>query len=209
MRTVSTEEPSTFFLDERERLILARKDTLIVERGEVTPVRIPAQDKPKAIEEIPSALAMSSGLRLVADRKGKQVLRFAPNGTFMNKFIGVDAERLAINQLDDVAMIDRETKSVVIVDRDGKMLGKIAQKGTGYELDNPIDLTYDAFGHIYVLDRGKASVFVFGPRNRLLTTITIPEKSPGAFSRAAAFGLDRAGRIYIYDDRAQTIQVYQ
>jgi TolA-binding protein len=209
VRTVSTEGPSTFFLDERGRLILARKDTLIVERGEVTPVRIPAQDKPKAIEEIPSALAMSSGMRLVADRKGKQVLRFAPNGTFVNKFIGVDAERLALNHLDDVAMIDRETKSVVMVDRDGKMLGKIARKGTGYELDNPIDLTYDAFGHIYVLDRGKASVFVFGPRNRLLTTITIPEKSPGVFSRAAAFGLDRAGRIYIYDDRAQTIQVYQ
>jgi TolA-binding protein len=209
VRTVSSEEPSTFFLDERGRLILARKDTLIVERGEVTPVRIPMQDKPKAIEDIPSALAMSGGMRLVADRKGKQVLRFAPNGTFMNKFIGVDAERLAINQLDDVAMIDRETKSVVIVDRDGKMLGKIAQKGTGYEFDNPIDVTYDAFGQIYVLDRGKASVFVFGPRNRLLTTITIPEKSPGAFPRASAFGLDRAGRIYIYDDRAQTIQVYQ
>jgi TolA-binding protein len=209
VRTVSSEEPSAFFLDERGRLITARKDTLIVERGEVTPVRIPTQDKPKAIEEIPSALALSSGMRLVADRKGKQVLRLAPNGMFMNKFAGVDAERLTLNHLDDVAMIDRETKSIVIVDRDGRVLGKIAQKGTGYELDNPVDLTYDAFGHIYVLDRGRASVFVFGPRNRLLTTITIPEKSPGAFPRASAFALDRAGRIYIYDDRAQTIQVYQ
>jgi hypothetical protein len=209
VRTASAEEPSTFFLDERGRLVTARKDTLVVERGEVTPVRIPQQDKPKAIEEIPSALAMSSGMRLVADKKGKQVLRFAPNGTFMNRFAGVDAERLALNHLDDVAMIDRETKSVVIVDRDGRALGRIAQKGTGYEFDNPIDLTYDAFGHIYVLDRGRASVFVFGPRNRLLTTITIPEKTPGAFQRASAFALDRAGRIYIYDDRAQTIQVYQ
>jgi len=65
------------------------------------------------------------------------------------------------------------------------------------------------FNHIYVLDRGRASIFVFGPRNRLLTTVTIPEKAPGAFQKAEAFALDAAGRIYIYDDRAQTIQVYQ
>ena len=49
----------------------------------------------------------------------------------------------------------------------------------------------------------------FGPRNNLLTTITIPEKSPGAFTKADAFALDKAGRLYIYDDKAQSIQVYQ
>jgi len=145
----------------------------------------------------------------MSDRKGKQVIRLTPTGAFVGKFAGVDAERIALNHLDDVAMIDRETKSVVIVDRDGKALGKIPQKGTGYEFDNPVDLTFDAFGNLYVLDRGRASVFVFGPKNRLVTTVTIPEKSPGAFPRASAFALDKAGRLYIFDDRAQAIQVYQ
>ncbi|MFI5179657.1 MAG: hypothetical protein ACHQO8_13890, partial [Vicinamibacterales bacterium] len=98
---------------------------------------------------------------------------------------------------------------VQIFDRDGKPLGKILQKGTGYEFDNPVDLTFDAFGHLYVLDRGKSSVFIFGAKNRLITTVTMPEKSPGMFSKAMAFALDRAGRMYIFDDRAQTIQVYQ
>ena len=60
--------------------------------------------------------------RLIADKKGKQVLRFAPNGTFVGKFAGIEAGRLALNHLDDVAMIDREKKSVVIFDRDGKRL---------------------------------------------------------------------------------------
>jgi TolA-binding protein len=209
LRTATSEEPSAFFLDERQRLVTARKDTLVAERGEVTRISMPTPDKPKAIEEIPSVVVMSNGSRLIADRKGKQVLRFAANGTFVNKFAGVDAERLALSQLDDVAMIDRDKKTVIVADRDGKTLGTIPQKGTGYELDNPVDLAYDAFGHIYVLDRGRSSVFVFGPRYRLLTAITIPEKSPGAFQKAVAFALDRAGRMYIYDDRAQAIQVYQ
>jgi len=209
VRTIAAEEPSAFFVDERGRIVIARKDRLAAERGEATPVAVPQDNKQRPVEEIPSALALSNGARLVADHKGKQVIKVSPSGAYVGKFVGVDAERLALNRLDDVAMIDKDSKSVVVVDRDGKSLSKIPQKGTGYEFDNPIDLTFDAFNHIYVLDRGRASIFVFGPRNRLLTTVTIPEKSPGAFPRAAAFALDAAGRVYIYDDRAQTIQVYQ
>jgi hypothetical protein len=210
LRTVSMEEPSTFFVDERDRVVAVRKDRLIVERGDAQPLTVPQADgKVRAVEDIPAAAAMSAGSRLIADHKGKQVIKVSATGAYVGKFLGVDAERLAVNQLDEVAIIDRETKSVVIVDRDGKTLSKIAQKGTGYEFDNPIDVAFDAFNHIYVLDRGKASIFVFGPRNRLLTTVTIPEKAPGAFPRAAAFALDTAARIYVYDDRAQAIQVYQ
>jgi TolA-binding protein len=210
VRTIAVEEPSAFFVDERGRVTTVRKDRLTIERGETTPLAVPQPDgKLRPVEEIPSAAAMASGARLVADHKGKQVIKVSPSGAYVGKFIGVDAERLALNRLDDVAMIDKDTKSIVVVDREGKALTKIPQKGTGYEFDNPIDLTFDIFNHIYVLDRGRASVFVFGPRNRLLTTVTIPEKSPGAFQRAAAFALDAAGRIYIYDDRAQAIQVYQ
>ena len=210
LRTVSAEEPSSFFVDERGRLVIARKDRLTVERGESTPLAVPQPDgKSRAVEEIPSAVAMTGGTRLVADHKGKQVIKVSASGAYLAKFLGVDAERLALNHLDDVAMIDKETKSVVVVDRDGKPLAKIPQKGPGYEFDNPVDLSFDAFNHIYVLDRGRASIFVFGPHNKLLATVTTPEKSPGAFPRAAAFTLDAAGRIYVYDDRAQGIQVYQ
>jgi hypothetical protein len=60
-----------------------------------------------------------------------------------------------------------------------------------------------------VLDRGKASVVVFGAKNRFVTSITIPEKSPGAFTRAAALTVDPVGRLYIFDERAKRIQVYQ
>jgi TolA-binding protein len=210
VRTVAAEEPSAFFVDERGRLVIARKDRLTVERGESTPLAIPQPDgKLRAVEEIPSAVAMTNGARLVADHKGKQVIKVSPSGAYEKKFLGVDAERLALNHLDDVAMIDKETKSVVVVDRDGKAIGKIPQKGSGYEFDNPVDLSFDAFNHIYVLDRGRASIFVFGPKNKLLATVSAAEKSPGAFPRAAAFALDPAGRIYVYDDRAQGIQVYQ
>jgi len=209
-RTVAADDPSAFFIDERGRVVVARRDLLIAERAESTPIRTSEQDgKVRQVEEIPSAAALSTGDRLVVDHKGKAVIRITPTGSYAGKFAAIDAEKLAINRLDDVAVIDRESKSVAVFDRDGKALTRIPQKGPGYELDHPVDVQFDPFGHLYVLDRGRASMFVFGARNKLMTTVTIPEKSPGAFQKAAAFALDRAGRLYIFDERAQTIQVYQ
>jgi DNA-binding beta-propeller fold protein YncE len=137
------------------------------------------------------------------------VVRFSPTGKFVSTFSNVNAERLAVSRLEDVAMLDRESKGVVVTDRDGKTIGKILAKGTGYELNNPIDVAFDPLGNLYVLDRGKSSILVFGPKNRLVTTISFPEKDPGAFSKPQAFGVDAAGRLYVFDERSQRIQVYQ
>jgi TolA-binding protein len=211
-RTVAAVEPSAFFVDERGRVVFARRDVLSVEAGETATLAIPPSSpggKARLVEEIPSAVARSDGERLIVDRKGKAVIRVSPAGKVDGTFATVNAERLAINWLDDVAMIDRDSKGIVMVDRDAKALAKIPAKGTGYEFDNPIDLAFDALGHLYVLDRGKASIFVFGPKGRLITTITIPEKEPGAFQKAEAFSVDAAGRLYVFDDRSQRLQVYQ
>jgi transcription elongation factor len=116
---------------------------------------------------------------------------------------------MAVNRLDDVALIDKDSKAVTIVDRDAKPLVKIQAKGSNYQLDEPVDLTFDQLGHVYLLDRGKASVLVFTAKGRLITTFTIAEKAPGAFTRARALGLDAAGRMFIFDERAKRIQVYQ
>ena len=212
IKTVPVEEPSAFFVDERGRLAMVRKDVVITEGAEATTIVLPAAagGKPRQVEEIPSIVMLSNGDRLIADRKGKMVLRFSPAGKFLRNFAtGLNPERLAVNRWDDVAMLDKDSKSVVVVDREGKPLAKIPAKGTGYELDNPIDVAFDPFGDLYVLDRGKPSVHVFSPKYRLLTTMTMPEKDPGAFQKPQAFALDAAGRIYLFDDRSQRIQVYQ
>ena len=98
---------------------------------------------------------------------------------------------------------------VSVLDRDGKAVGKIATKGTGYELNEPTDVAFDALGHLNVLDRGRSAVYVFGPKSKLVSTLTVPDRSPGALNRAEAMGVDAAGRLYVFDDRSHRIQVYQ
>lgn len=208
--SVAAVEPSAFFLDEKNRVIVARGGSLVADRGETLSLAVPNPDgRPRPLEDIPAALTTPRGDRLVADGKAKIVIRVSPDGKYLGLFTSTPAARMATNVLDDIAMLDKGSKSISIADRDGKILGKIPDKGTGYEFGDPIDITYDSIGHLYVLDRARASVFVFSPKNKFVASATIPEKTPGAFMRPAAFGLDPAGRLYIFDERAKRIQVYQ
>ena len=145
----------------------------------------------------------------VADRKAKVVVRVSPAGKFVANFATVNAERLASNAFDDVAMIDRDSKSVVIVDRDGRTLARIPQKGPAWQFDDPADLAFDALGHLYVLDGRHAAIHVFAPNQRLVTTITSPVRQPGSIQRPRALAIDSAGRLYVFDESSRRIQVYQ
>jgi TolA-binding protein len=210
--SIGSQNPSAFFIDQTGKLFTIRDGLLLAEKGESISISVPqpAPKPPKKVEEIAAALAFSSGQRLLIDKKEKTVIKVAANGEYLSAFLtGINTERMAVNRLDDVALIDRDSKGITIVDRDAKPLVKILSKGSNYQIDDPVDVTFDQLGHLYVLDRGKASVLVFTPKGKLITTFTIPEKSPGAFTKARAMGLDPAGRLFIFDEKVKRIQVYQ
>jgi outer membrane protein assembly factor BamD (BamD/ComL family) len=189
VKTVTAQDPSAFFVDERGRVITVRRDVLSADNGEAAAISVPEKDgKIRQAEEMPSVLALMNGDRLIADAKGKNVIRVSIAGKFIRNFAAINASRLIMNTLEDVAMIDRDSKGIVITDREGKQLNKILPKGTGYELDNPVDIGYDRFGHLYVLDRGKPAIHVFNSKYKLIASITVPEKDPGAFPKPQAFG---------------------
>jgi outer membrane protein assembly factor BamD (BamD/ComL family) len=203
--TTNALDATAFFIDEANRVIVAKAGSLMGDRVETLYLSGPT----KPIEEVGSVVATGGGDRLVIDARTSSILRFAANGRYIGSFGSGPATRLAVNAVDDVAILDRNGKAVSVVDREGRPLARLQAKGTGYDFQEPVDVAFDALGHLYVLDRGKASIFVFGPRQRLLTTLTIPQNSPGAFTRAVAFGVDPAGRLMVYDERAKRIQVYQ
>jgi TolA-binding protein len=208
--SVAGQDVSAFFVDEKNRIVIARNSQLIADKGETVNLIVPTQSGiPRALEEIPAVVATSKGDRLVSDPKGKTVLRLGADGKYQAIFSSTYFNRLYVTPLDEIAMLDKNTKSITTTDRDGKVLSKLPAKGQGYELDDPVDIAFDVLGHMYVLDRGKNSVVVFGAKNKFVANVTMPEKSTGAFTRAAALAVDPAGRLFIFDERAKRIQVYQ
>jgi TolA-binding protein len=221
--------PRGLLLDPGGRLVVIEGSALRPQAGPPILLSIPQTGKPpRPLDKIDAAVSISSGDWLVMDEDEKVVNRFDRTGRHLGPFATARVSRLAINEFDEVAGIDRETKSIVIFDPSGKLLARIPAKGTGYAIADPEDLTFDALGHLFVLDR--AGVYVFDPKRAsraaqtpaasgrtaaplaptapLVTSFTQPESSPGAIRRATAFALDSAGRMYVADDRAEKIQLY-
>jgi outer membrane protein assembly factor BamD (BamD/ComL family) len=165
----------------------------------------------RVLSSVSSGVLTSRGDILVTDTNAKNIGRFSSSGTYIGPFAAVFPERLAIDATDRIASIDQDGSGVSIFDHDGQARPKIPARGLGYGFGRPVDIAFDALGHAYVLDRDNATVWVFAvsPQPKLLTGFSVPPKSPGVFRRAVCFALDSAGRLYIYDEDAERIQVYQ
>jgi len=210
VREVASDDPSAFFVDERGRIAVARGQVLHSEGGEPVLIQAPEPNgRFHLVDQMPSVLVLSSGERIVSDRRGEAVIRLTPDGQYVSTFARINTDRMAISRMEDIAIVDRGSRDISIFDRDGTALGKIPGRGTGYQFDNPVDLAFDPLGHLFVADRGRSSIYVFGPGQRLLTTITAPGREAGALQRPRAIAIDGAGRLYVFDDESQRIQVYQ
>lgn len=170
---------------------------------------VPQGNASRLLEDAVAAVNLRNGEWLVTSDDDRGIERFSSAGKFIAVASPGRFARLALDEFDRLAALDQDGKTVKLYDETAKLIGSISQKGAGYELRNPVDLAFDSFGHLYVLERN--AVFVFAPFQKpvaLIRTYTEPEKSPGAFPRATALAIDETGRLFIADERAERIRVY-
>ncbi len=180
-------------------------------------LRIPdPPDKKKAVDD-PSGLIQNWKREwLVADRGAKAIWVFDEKGEYLRAFLSATAniapDRLAANAFDEVAVLDGDRKMVTILDREGRAVRAIDPQA--HRFDRPVDLAFDPLGHLYVLDRGRGEVVVFpaqwvGQPRPIAVFTTPPERDPGAFRRAVALAIGARGQLFMFDEGARRIQVYQ
>ena len=142
------------------RIVFARQATLLAEKARDdrdhraaagAEAAAPGRGDPVGRRPCPPGSGSSSTRKrrtVIRVRSQRQLPRATSSPT-------INTDRLAINALDDVAILDKDSKAITIVDRDGKLLSKVLPKGANYQFDEPVDLVFDQLGHLYVLDRGK------------------------------------------------------
>ena len=219
-------KPRGLVLDRSGRPVVIEGGSLRPASGAALALVVPRPNgTPAPLTRISSAAQLSTGDWLVSDEGERGILKFSSTGTFSGVFAPGRIVRLAVSPVDEVAAIDRDQKAVVVFDALGKALARVPLKTTTYEFQNPEDVTFDVFGHLYLLDRTAIAVFSPFPDAlpaspdapgtaapppstfRLLTLYTEP--APGALRRATALAVDHAGVLYVYDERAQRILVYR
>jgi TolA-binding protein/DNA-binding beta-propeller fold protein YncE len=212
-RSVGSGEARGIAIDSVGKVVLVQKAVMQQEGPTGQPatlltLTIPSGSGPASVlDEMAAVGVLSTGERVVADRDRRGVFRFDPAGKFVGPFAAVRANRLAVGPGDLVALLDRDAKAISVFDRGGKPATRLQPRGAGYELKDPVDIAYDSMGHLYVLE--KAIVAVFAPDGHLVTAFSAPDRNAGGFKDASALALDDAGRLYIYDESAEKVLVYQ
>jgi TolA-binding protein len=210
VRTIAVQDPLAIFLSASGRVLSIHEEGGLREEGKpaivLSTTTSDGKLKPLKLE---AGISLSNGDLLVADRDLKAMLRFSSDGKPKGEFARqMSVRRLAVSELDEIAALDTDAKTVTLLSRDGKVVTRIPERGTGYQLRQPIDVAFDRFGHVYVLDRGGVLVFSQqGPR--LVATFAPPEKAPGAFGSPEALALDSAARLFVFDGRTDAVQVYR
>lgn len=212
-RSVGTGEARGIAIDPSGKVVLVQKAVLQQEVGAGQPAQLITLTIPSSgaqasvLDEMAAVGVLSTGERVVADRDRRGVFRFDPAGKFVGPFAAIRANRIAVGPGDLVALLDRDARAISVLDRAGKPAMKLQPRGAGYEMKDPSDLAFDSMGHLYVLER--AVVAVFAPDGHLVTTFSSSDKSAGGFRSASSIALDDAGRLYVYDESAERVQVYQ
>lgn len=202
-------QPRGLTLDAEGRALVITERGLMRARAQLVTLRAGDAATGRPLEELAAVGVLSNGDIIAADRRTRAIHRFDADGQPRGAFAALNASRLAVNERDDIAAIERDGKSIVLLDAAGTIVRRIPPRGEGYTLGEPADVAIDAIGHIYVLDRDQASVFVFTKDGRVLATLRSPEAGEAAFRQPSAIALDPAGRLYIHDERQRTVVIYQ
>jgi TolA-binding protein len=230
----AAQRPMFLTLDRFHRVFVVAEEQLRGAAGNpIALLRPRTEGEPQPLGEVEGAVQLSTGDWLVADRDTRAVHKYSPTGEYTGIWTEARLSRLAVTAVDRVAGLDRDEKAIVFFNATGKEIDRLPLRGANYRFENPIDLTFDVFGHLFVLDREAVAVFTPHPPGpgaapapaaaaapargapppsayRLLTTYADPgEKTPTGFRRATAFAVDPSGVLYLADDRLQRIRVYR
>jgi TolA-binding protein len=157
---------------------------------------------PEPLENLTAAAFTPGGSLLVADEKRKRVFRFDRDG----KYVGVfpdnrerEVTRIVVDGEGAIVLLDRDAKTIQVVDDSGRLLRSLGPRGTGFELRKPADVAVDPLRNLYVADE-EGGVYVFSPQGQLLTVLAREE-----LRKPRALTLDPNGALLVYDDRLQKV----
>jgi hypothetical protein len=172
-------------------------------------VVVPLRSGTQVVDDVAAACVLKNGEMLVANKKTRAIQRFSADGQFVSAFAPGAFTRLVANDRGDVAALDREGKTITVFDTKGKVTARVVQRGEGYQLETPVDIALDPFGHLYVLDRDRAVVTIFTPDGKLFGGFASPASGEGAFGEPSAMAIDSTGRLLLYEDRQHRVVIYQ
>jgi DNA-binding beta-propeller fold protein YncE len=147
----------------------------------------------------------------VGDAKTGEVLLFGRALDFRTsvyRSAGGKLGSIRIGFDNQIYVLDTRDKSVTVLQA-GKTMGRIRVGDAPASLSEPADLAVDELGDLYVADPGTGRVMVLDPTGKKILSTLGPDRPKEGIVAPERLEVDRQGRIYVYDRKADAILRYQ
>jgi len=172
-----------------------------------SPLVRPDASSTRPVKDV-SALAVDrEGRVLVADAKAGEVLLYGRDLNFEAPLHHTASGRLAAIQVgfdNQVYVLDSKERSISTYS-DGKLLSRFKLDEPPVSISLPLDLAVDDLGDLYLVDGAAARVVVLDPTGKRVLSTLVGDKTKGGLSDPQRVEVDRQGRIYIYDRKADAV----
>ncbi|MCI0657773.1 MAG: tetratricopeptide repeat protein [Acidobacteria bacterium] len=167
----------------------------------------PDASSSRPVKDVGALAVDRDGRILVADTKAGEILLYGRDLNFKGSLHRTASGRLTAVQVsfdNQVYVLDSKEKSINVYS-DGKLLSRLRLDEPPASIALPVDLAVDDLGDLYIVDDAASRVVVLDPTGkRVLSTLT-SGKTKGGLADPQRVGVDRQGRIYVYDRKADAV----
>jgi TolA-binding protein len=171
------------------------------------PLIRPDSSASRPVKEVGALALDREGRILVADTKAGEILLYGRDLNFKASLHRTASGRLAAVQVgfdNQVYVLDSKERSISVYS-DGKLLSRLRLDEPPASIALPLDLAVDDLGDLYVVDGAAARVVVLDSTGKRVLSTLVSDKTKGGLSDPQRVEVDRQGRIYVYDRKADAI----
>ncbi len=194
-------------MDRRGNAVLLGGCTILMNRQQQSLSR-PDSFGPRLVKDTAGVAVDGDGKVYVLDSKGNEVLLYgraldfrapvhrSPGGKLTDVKAGFD------NQL---YLLDSRDKSVTVLS-EGRPTTRIRLEDPPASIGDPSSLAVDELGDLYISDPSAGRVVILDPSGkRVLAVIREGNRAKGGITAPEIVEVDRRGRVYVYDRKADAI----
>jgi TolA-binding protein len=171
------------------------------------PLTRPDASSSRPVKDVGSLAVDREGRILVVDSKAEELLLYGRDLNFRASLKRAASGRLAAVQVsfdNQVYLLDSKEKSISVFS-DGKLLSRLRLDEPPASIALPLDMALDDLGDLYIVDGAAARVVVLEPTGKRVLSTLLSDKTKGGLSDPQRVQVDRQGRIYIYDRKADAV----
>jgi TolA-binding protein/sugar lactone lactonase YvrE len=198
-------------LDPRGSSLVAGDGNILVGRKQQPLVRPDSSSSPRPIRETPGIAVDRDGRIYVVDGKSDEVLLFGRALDFHGpvfKSTAGDLGEMKVGFDNQIYILDTRDKSLSVI-LDGKPMPGIRLGDPPASISEPVSIAVDELGDLYICDASAGRVVVLDPAGKRVLATLGGDRGKSGILTPEKVEVDRQGRIYIYDRKADAILRFQ